>query len=120
MSPKGRLPTYLRTSFYDLERVGNVSLLGDTTQLLAKCGNPWGVVVVVVGVCVCVCVVSTLLPKQPYSAWTSFCRPLGDAPVASGYPSFMSPVFPEVTSFWDFHGGPGRIHFPMQGTQFDP
>ena len=55
MSPKGRLPTYLRTSFYDLERVGNVSLLGDTTQLLAKCGNPWGVVAVVVGVCVCVC-----------------------------------------------------------------
>ena len=100
MSPKGRLPTYLRTSFYDLERVGNVSLLGDTTQLLAKCGNPWGVVTVVVGVCVCVCVcvcvrvVSTLLPKQSYSAWTSFCHPLGDAPVASGYPSFMYPVFP--------------------------
>ena len=67
MSPKGRLPTYLRTSFYDLERVGNVSLLGNTTQLLAKCGNPWGVVAVVVGVCVCVCVCALFPPFFPNS-----------------------------------------------------
>lgn len=70
--------------------------------------------------CVCVCVVSTLLPQQSYSPWTSGYCPLGDAPVASGYPSFMSPVFPEVTSFWDFHGGPGGIRFPKQGAWFGP
>ena len=67
MSPRGMLPTQLRTSFYSLELIVNVSLPGDTTHLLAKYGNPWGVVSLSVCVCVCVCVCVLLLLFFPDS-----------------------------------------------------